>query len=200
MLELEKKRVWIAGRYWFKDTPITPAASATITNANNMCCLCHLSIQDTHYYEYRQQQNQQQQQQLLQWHPSCFQCSQCNISLNETEALLLDKTLYCQSCCNLDVNHPSIARCTRISLLQYNLNQLKAYLATATNKTASSSPIIMTHTANNLNGGNNKINSDSCILHVINLILSSTSSYQIIKSRTWAQDQTTKVHITCTRK
>lgn len=147
-MELEKKRVWIAGRYWFKDPPATSTTNNN-TDQVDICCQCQLVIQDSDCYSF----------QHLQWHPSCFQCSKCKTLLDETKALLLENVLYCQSCCELDATSPSIAQCRHVSLLQHNLNHLKAYLAKMSTTTAASSPV----TANNLNGGNNQINSDLCI-------------------------------------
>ncbi|KAI8638170.1 hypothetical protein BD408DRAFT_423443 [Parasitella parasitica] len=137
LLELEKKRVWIAGRYWFKDPPATTAA----TQPSDICSQCQAPIQETDCYSAHQ----------LQWHPSCFQCSHCHVALNETSALVLDGALHCQSCCQLDATHPSIAQCTHVSLLQHNLNRLRVYLATLTSSTTkdAASPVI---TANDLNG------------------------------------------------
>ncbi|KAG1112877.1 hypothetical protein G6F42_014618 [Rhizopus arrhizus] len=131
LLELEKKRVWIAGRYWFKDPP---AMSDNTINSDysNICCQCQSTIQDTDYYASSH----------LQWHPTCFQCSKCTASLNDTNALLLENVLYCQSCCDMD---PSVAKCTYVTLLQHNLNQLKAHLSTMSTK---STPVI----TSNVNG------------------------------------------------
>lgn len=139
LLQLEKKRVWIAGRYWFKDPPETTASDQTAHNYTNICCQCQSTIQDTDCYTSSQ----------WQWHPSCFRCSKCSASLNETNALLLENALYCPSCCELDVNHSSVARCTHVTLLQFSLNQLKAYLSTMSTR---STPAI----TSNLNGGNNQ--------------------------------------------
>ncbi|GAN09776.1 LRG1 protein [Mucor ambiguus] len=135
LLELEKKRVWIAGRYWFKDPPATTTGDYTAHSQVNICCQCQSTIQDTDYYTSSH----------WQWHPSCFQCSKCTAALTETSALLLENALYCSSCCELDTNHSSIARCTHVTLLQQNLNQLKAYMSTMSTK---STPVI----TSNLNG------------------------------------------------
>ncbi|KAL9541125.1 hypothetical protein MBANPS3_009300 [Mucor bainieri] len=139
LLELEKKRVWIAGRYWFKDPPATTANDQAAHSHTNVCCQCQSAIQNTDCYTSAQ----------WQWHPSCFQCSKCTTSLNETSALLLENALYCPSCCELDANHPSIARCTHVTLLEHSLNQLKAYLSTMS--TTKSTPATTT-TTSNLNG------------------------------------------------
>ena len=139
--------MWIAGRYWFKDPPATTANDQHAhSSTTNMCCQCQSMIQDTDCYMSTQGQ----------WHPSCFQCAKCTTSLNETSALLLENALYCPSCCELNANHPSVARCTHVTLLQHSLNQLKAYLSTMSTKPT---PAAITGT---LNGGNNQSNSDLC--------------------------------------
>ncbi|CEP10935.1 hypothetical protein [Parasitella parasitica] len=115
---LEKKRVWIAGRYWFKDPPATTPA----TQKSDLCSQCQAIIQETDCYTAQQ----------LQWHPSCFQCSQCQAALNEADALLVETALYCQSCLPENASRLSAASCQHTSLLQHNLNRLRAYLATLT--------------------------------------------------------------------
>ncbi|KAI7906100.1 uncharacterized protein BX663DRAFT_498779 [Cokeromyces recurvatus] len=119
---LEKKRVWIAGRYWFKDN--LPMAS---TINEEICHQCNQSLKDTDCFLY--------QLQYLKWHPHCFSCSVCS-SLNEsnTNSMLLyssvNNALYCQNCFNSTEHkeNDSNMRCTYVSLLQQNLQNMKVCL------------------------------------------------------------------------
>lgn len=121
LLELEKKRVWIAGRYWFKDPPSTINQQELIQE----CTQCHLLIQDTACY--------QCQSLHIKWHPDCFKCSICSTLLNEKTAHLQQEALLCQSCCAKD--DPSILSCTRVCSLEQSLIGLKLYLANTTAST-----------------------------------------------------------------
>lgn len=114
-MELEKKRVWIAGRYWFKDPPTTTKMDTTADQCNS----CHLTIEETDCYENGSQH--------LKWHPLCFHCSNCSNQLDEKSALLLNNTtLYCQSCCT---QQNDTQTCTHVTLLQQYLFNLKLYLS-----------------------------------------------------------------------
>jgi uncharacterized CHY-type Zn-finger protein len=120
LLELEKKRGWIAGRYWFKDPPaISPAKEEEFNN----CYKCHLIIQNTDCYAYKE----------TKWHPECFICNTCSTKLNETSSLLNTSNfiLYCQSCCTTATatTNNVLQPCTHVTLLQLYLFNLKFYLA-----------------------------------------------------------------------
>ncbi|SAM04290.1 hypothetical protein [Absidia glauca] len=84
LLELDRKRVWVGGRYWFKEDPIpklVDPSAATFTNnstttlcanqqlekAWGQCHSCHQSIDDDCF----QHANQER------WHPACFVCAKC---------------------------------------------------------------------------------------------------------------------------
>ncbi|KAG2234085.1 hypothetical protein INT48_000262 [Thamnidium elegans] len=121
---LHLKRVWIAGRYWFKDPPLADQDYLTSTTAGQ-CNSCHLLIQDTDCY--------QNSTQHLRWHPSCFSCITCSILLDQNSALLNNATLYCQSCCTTDAQ-----TCTHVTLLQQYLYDLKLYLARLSSSSSSS--------------------------------------------------------------
>lgn len=123
-MELEKKRVWIAGRYWFKDPPLADQDYLTSTTAGQ-CDSCHLLIEDTDCY--------QNSAQHLRWHPSCFSCSTCSIPLDQNSALLNNATLYCQACCTTDAQN-----CTHVTLLQQYLYNLKLFLARLSSLSSSS--------------------------------------------------------------
>lgn len=116
-MELEKKRVWIAGRYWFKDPPTTTKMDSDA----GQCHSCHLLIEETDCYENIRQH--------LKWHPSCFHCSHCSILLNEKSALLVGTTLYCQACCTNQQQNEDTQTCTHVTLLQQYLFNLKLYLS-----------------------------------------------------------------------
>ncbi|KAI8075382.1 uncharacterized protein B0P05DRAFT_547296 [Gilbertella persicaria] len=111
LLELEKKRVWIAGRYWFKDPP-TPTTTTT-TATTQVCLKCQQAILDTDCYQWHN----------LKWHPACFICQVCSTQLNHLTAHIVDKSPYCASCKSQgdrDIIH--------ITLLTRQIEQLKAYL------------------------------------------------------------------------
>ncbi|GAA5805745.1 hypothetical protein HPULCUR_011270 [Helicostylum pulchrum] len=124
LLELEKKRVWIAGRYWFKDPPLADQDYLTSATAGQ-CNSCHLLIEDTDCY--------QNSTLHLRWHPSCFSCITCSMPLDENSALLNNATLYCQACCTTDAQ-----TCTHVTLLQQYLYSLKLYLARLSSLSSSS--------------------------------------------------------------
>ena len=69
LLPLEKKRVWMAGRYWFKDEPIPLASEQTIT-AVDQCQYCKTVIEDECL-----------RRGPLKWHLACFTCTICDTSL-----------------------------------------------------------------------------------------------------------------------
>jgi hypothetical protein len=108
-LELEKKRVWIAGRYWFKDPP---------TNIEEYHCqTCQLPVENDFY-----QCNEKK------WHSYCFHCSTC---ANEAYFLLNNATLHCQSCiCTTVIKDAQV--CTHVTILQQYLHNLKSYLTKLT--------------------------------------------------------------------
>ncbi|CAO3595110.1 unnamed protein product [Absidia cylindrospora] len=80
LLELERKRVWVGGRYWFKEDPFLGVLDSSskhdntplLTNQHqdilwDQCYSCQQLIdEDCYQYENR-----------FRWHPSCFVCSQC---------------------------------------------------------------------------------------------------------------------------
>lgn len=132
LLELEKKRVWIAGRYWFKDPPPTNTNEELLKNGIEYCQVCHLTIENTHCYQYEQQRK---------WHPNCFRCTRCSNPLDASSALFSpsSNTLYCQSCfaTNGDEGVP-LASCIHITLLKQYLDSLKLYLAKLSASSSSS--------------------------------------------------------------
>lgn len=119
LLELEKKRVWIAGRYWFKDPPIIEGITARYEEYVH-CQSCQLPISDPSsvkdFYQFQE----------IKWHPACFYCSTCSISLSHTTPFVLNNaTLYCQSCCTTTQDAQN---CTHVTILQQYLQNLKLYL------------------------------------------------------------------------
>ncbi|ORZ10836.1 hypothetical protein BCR42DRAFT_107322 [Absidia repens] len=89
LLELDRKRVWIGGRYWFKEDPfpnlLDPLSLGTNhhqeTTTWSQCYLCRQSI----YSDCFQHTNQKM------WHSSCFVCSKCQHPLsNDLSAARLD--------------------------------------------------------------------------------------------------------------
>lgn len=111
LLELDKKRVWIAGRYWFKDPPIPSPESTT-------CHSCQQPIQNESCF--------QQSDPLLQWHFGCFQCNTCAKPLTLQNAVLLSSTLYCTTCQNESTSKATI---TISNSYQQSLNHVRTYLA-----------------------------------------------------------------------
>lgn len=145
LLELEKKRVWIAGRYWFKDPPPVLIQKATKAGEEDElnCYNCHLIIQDTDCYTY--QQHEEQEIIKKQWHPECFICNTCSVGLDEKSAAVLNRTtwlLFCQSCSTTtnDVSQQQAGGVfTHVTLLQQYLFHLKFYLAKLSTHPSSSS-------------------------------------------------------------
>ncbi|KAI8340036.1 hypothetical protein BC941DRAFT_239349 [Chlamydoabsidia padenii] len=145
LLELERKRVWIGGRYWFKeepfpklplDSPTLPSQNDTILGTNqhlpwDHCYTCQQPI-DTDCYQHTNRE---------QWHPSCFVCSSCHSPLVNDLSLArlsLDtvsgtKSLYCHSCANTVASDPqqndiTTSSFTYLSQLQYYMSLLKLAL------------------------------------------------------------------------
>lgn len=114
LLALEKKRVWIDGRYWFKEN------IAQIEQLNITCHQCNLTITEE-YYTCRE----------LYWHPSCFQCSVCSEHINYKEPVAFDERNQ-PICCA--VPNQTLFTCTYVSLLQHLLYNLKLHLSQVTNK------------------------------------------------------------------
>ncbi|CEG71946.1 hypothetical protein RMATCC62417_07586 [Rhizopus microsporus] len=114
LLELEKKRVWIAGRYWFKDPPSLEKLPQII-----LCGKCNLGISDE-YYSCKDKN--------VQWHPYCFTCSACSSDLKLADQIALDPSnaLLCQACRH---SNSSIFPCTRVSLLHQHLQSLKLHVS-----------------------------------------------------------------------
>ncbi|CAO3585841.1 unnamed protein product [Absidia cylindrospora] len=75
LLELDRKRVWIGGRYWFKEDPFPNLLDSSSFGTNHQqettmwsqCYLCRQSI----YSDCFQHTNQKM------WHSTCFVCSKC---------------------------------------------------------------------------------------------------------------------------
>lgn len=108
--ELEKKRVWIAGRYWFKDPPSTTILEDLTTS----CSQCHNTINNDDCFQSDQ----------LQWHVSCFRCSKCTCQLHLNNAVLVSGVLYCSNC-----QQQSDSSFTLSYSYQQNLHHLKIYLS-----------------------------------------------------------------------
>ncbi|KAI9478366.1 MAG: hypothetical protein EXX96DRAFT_570568 [Benjaminiella poitrasii] len=144
LLGLEKKRVWIAGRYWFKDNLPATTKREVLTEA---CHQCNKKIENTDCFQY--------QPLLLKWHPHCFRCSVCSLkpsaslneSLNNSASVPMflysssNNTLYCQTCYNYldhidNDNNINSMRCTHVSFLQQNLQNLKICLTKISLNTA----------------------------------------------------------------
>lgn len=134
-MELEKKRVWIAGRYWFKDPPSTNTNEELLKNGIEYCQVCHLTIENTHCFQYEQQKK---------WHPNCFRCVSCSNRLDASSALFLpaNNALYCQSCCATSTDEGIPLACVHITLLKQYLNSLKLYLAKLSTSSSSSNASI----------------------------------------------------------
>ncbi|ORX43476.1 RhoGAP-domain-containing protein [Hesseltinella vesiculosa] len=97
ILELEKKRVWIGGRYWFKDdafhnflaTMSCPLLSQCNEDEDDHCTGCHQAMTtDAYQVGYER------------WHSKCFVCNQCNTSLISQQQVLYATTsgLVCNTC------------------------------------------------------------------------------------------------------
>ncbi|KAI7849537.1 hypothetical protein BDC45DRAFT_271959 [Circinella umbellata] len=76
LLLLEKKRVWMAGRYWFKEDPFFHASSSSCYSQQdiilNQCQRCFRSIDDECF-----------KKGALRWHTSCFICTRCHRPLSK---------------------------------------------------------------------------------------------------------------------
>ncbi|KAI8997517.1 hypothetical protein BDB01DRAFT_42740 [Pilobolus umbonatus] len=111
LLELEKRRVWMAGKYWFKDPPLLNMDLNT-----DLCYECHRRIVDTECYRYRN---------MARWHPECFRCKRCSSRMTDKEAVLTSSfVLYCNSCCT-----EKGAICAHVSVLAQYLYTLKIFLS-----------------------------------------------------------------------
>ncbi|KAI8331966.1 hypothetical protein EDC96DRAFT_526770 [Choanephora cucurbitarum] len=114
LLELQRKRVWISGRYWFNDTP--PPNSVAISN---ICQRCQAAIMDTDCYQWQQ----------YKWHPDCFVCRTCSMPLDELTSLMISNAAYCSSCSQEDGPAASY-----VSMLAQQIDQLKASLSKSTRR------------------------------------------------------------------
>ncbi|KAI9248063.1 hypothetical protein BDA99DRAFT_252600 [Phascolomyces articulosus] len=75
LLLLEKKRVWMAGRYWFKEDPFfLPSSSSPLSDdiLVDKCQRCFRSIDDECF-----------KKGPLRWHTSCFICTRCHRPLSK---------------------------------------------------------------------------------------------------------------------
>ncbi|KAF7728777.1 hypothetical protein EC973_005615 [Apophysomyces ossiformis] len=119
LLQLEKKRVWIAGRYWFKDDPLG-IDPATVTSESDRCRRCSKLIEDECFQKGHDR-----------WHTSCFFCSQCGyrISQNLQKTFLAEEdTLLCGSC-SKDYPLPSEPNVVHVTQSEQYLYLLKVALA-----------------------------------------------------------------------
>ncbi|KAI8079798.1 uncharacterized protein BX664DRAFT_341477 [Halteromyces radiatus] len=124
LLELERKRVWIGGRYWFKEDPF-PLDRFKLDHPQEQCYSCKQPIDNDCY----QHENHQEQ-----WHPSCFICSKCQHPL--TNDLLIarcinesgTRVLVCDPCIthNDDNDNNTFIHLTQ---LQYYIYLLKLALS-----------------------------------------------------------------------
>lgn len=107
--ELDKKRVWIAGRYWFKEEDVKTV------DFISTCMVCHESILSEGCYQCLPHK----------CHPQCFQCTQCSTQLSINSAVFTPSNkLYCNTC------HPAIEQKISFSYsYEQQLNHLKYYLA-----------------------------------------------------------------------
>ncbi|KAI9484416.1 hypothetical protein BDB00DRAFT_878897 [Zychaea mexicana] len=71
LLLLEKKRVWMAGRYWFKDEPFFHSSSEGTISVDR-CQRCFRAIDDECL-----------KKGALRWHTSCFICTRCHRPLSK---------------------------------------------------------------------------------------------------------------------
>ncbi|KAI8144759.1 hypothetical protein BJV82DRAFT_58435 [Fennellomyces sp. T-0311] len=130
LLLLEKKRVWMAGRYWFKDEPFQPSSDDTL--AVDRCQRCFRSIDDECL-----------KKGALRWHTSCFICTRCHKPLaKELQRARLGHSvptasdqhpvLLCNICCTDKRNHHSDSQeplFAHISRLEQYLDHVRAALA-----------------------------------------------------------------------
>ncbi|ORY92273.1 hypothetical protein BCR43DRAFT_86974 [Syncephalastrum racemosum] len=66
LLPLEQRRVWMAGRYWFKDNQRNQWPSSMV----EQCQRCRQTLEEACI-----------QKGTLRWHPTCFNCARCHKSL-----------------------------------------------------------------------------------------------------------------------
>ncbi|KAG1456551.1 hypothetical protein G6F56_006803 [Rhizopus delemar] len=110
LLALEKKRVWISGKYWFKDAPL-------VEERILMCSKCK-SIISKDYYTCKEKD--------LQWHRVCFQCSVCSGQIRERDQVSFEQTNEVVCCATPD---QTFYTCTYVSFLQHLLYDLKLHLS-----------------------------------------------------------------------
>ncbi|KAI9260172.1 hypothetical protein BY458DRAFT_588349 [Sporodiniella umbellata] len=110
LLALEKKRVWVSGKYWFKDAPLVEERILT-------CNQCKLAIMQD-YYTVKDKD--------LLWHRPCFQCSVCSSQIKEWDLVAFGQKDELVCCTTPD--QPLYA-CTYVSFLQHLLYDLKFYLS-----------------------------------------------------------------------
>ncbi|KAI8343292.1 hypothetical protein BC941DRAFT_410945 [Chlamydoabsidia padenii] len=157
LLELDRKRVWVGGRYWFKEDPVPklldPTATTNFTNMDNSdgstTTLCTNQHQEKTWdlcYSCRQTIDKDcfQHANLERWHPSCFTCSKCQhpfakdllsaryLSINTSTA----RVLLCNQCATDIIvtgqsAHQDTTTCSFIHLtqLQHYLYLLKLSLS-----------------------------------------------------------------------
>ncbi|KAI8988517.1 hypothetical protein BDF20DRAFT_856159 [Mycotypha africana] len=114
--ELDKRRIWIAGRPMFKDMPNPSVDIAGIPVIK--CNVCHQDIANMDYFVCQQQT----------WHVNCLKCGICSQSLNEKSTLVVADTPYCRSCC-IDSDSTKIRYCKLVTPLEHSLERLKLFLA-----------------------------------------------------------------------
>ncbi|KAI8385597.1 hypothetical protein BD560DRAFT_431005 [Blakeslea trispora] len=114
LLELQRKRVWISGRYWFSDTPTHNSVIAS-----NVCQRCQAIIMDTDCYRWQQ----------YKWHSDCFVCRTCSMPLDELTSFMINNTAYCSSC-----RHEDGEPASYVSVLAQQIDQLKSSLLQSTRK------------------------------------------------------------------
>lgn len=110
LLPLESQRIWMAGRYWFKDESSNMMTATVHDNNNNnmevmtyqrnvsQCQHCNQPVDDECI-----------RKGVFRWHILCFQCTQCHYQLDkELDRARLDETqltlehgviLFCNDCC-----------------------------------------------------------------------------------------------------
>lgn len=167
---MDQKRVWIGGRYWFKEEPFPKLSlepsSSTINHKDtalgppawDQCYSCHQSI-DSDCYQHANQE---------QWHPSCFLCSACHAPLLTDLTLVqlsIDsasetKSLLCNSCADTPPHsHTKPSPFVHLSQLQYYLYLLK---------------LALTELSVTMNSSSGKINSPSLSFTYLFLVLAMT--------------------------
>ncbi|KAI8384769.1 uncharacterized protein BYT42DRAFT_612443 [Radiomyces spectabilis] len=124
LLQLEKKRVWIAGRYWFKDSPFPKTVGLDLTLAGR-CRGCSQTIEEACYMV-----------QNYRWHSSCFVCHRCQRRLVDaqfsTKVRLYENDrqtiLLCDACERNDTNECDIVTVSQLDQYLYLLKMALARL------------------------------------------------------------------------